>query len=774
MSNAKRKKDIVGPVNLLSLDGGGIRGVSQLIILDEIMKRLKQRENLDEMPKPSDYFHLIGGSGTGGIIALLLGRLKLTAEDALKEYIFLLEQIFHQSNRISRLITKEGGSYKALTMEVAMKHLIARSGQGSSQEELMRQNDEEHLGKTFVCVLPLHNPRFVKRLRTYTVVQNSTPNCKIWEAARATTALPWLFEAIDIPAIAGISESFIGGEIRCSNPTMEVVHEAIGLFGSGCHVQLLLSIGSGHPGVIEFPETNASGTRFSKELVESLKNIVADSEHMADELSRKYNEISDTYFRLNVAHGSGSIPLEEWKEASKVLTHTKTHLNDPSISGQVETIVEYLCSKHARITNIPLRFLDGLPDRLQPLPTSPRSTLFVGKTSTLSALFVGQSHYIQRLKAYFILSPDGQCLRQLFLLHGMGGVGKTQIVLKFITEISQSDLYSYIFWIDGSSEDTMISSLKSIAEEAMPKDEKKDSVKDILHWMSFLSTPWLAIFDNADGSPLILKKYIPSGNCGHILLTSRIQSLARLTTFPNSQEIETMSEEDSITLLLNAANIQCPSIQEEQKAKELVKTLGYLPLAVDMAGAYIQERKCFIGTYLDLYNTHRAKLLDNQLDQDFHGRTVYGTWDLSFTQLQNRAKGGLLAARTALLILETVAFFHPQNISICIFEKAAQQFIAANISTKEIDLPCVSRYLWENEEYLHFQETENGRVWDDWLFNEGLRLLSSLAIMKNNGAQSSFTIHPIIHGYAYDKLATQDLRKLQRIARAILPILDMC
>ncbi|KIJ39376.1 hypothetical protein M422DRAFT_143842, partial [Sphaerobolus stellatus SS14] len=75
-------------------DGGGIRGVSQLIILDEIMKRLKQRENLDEMPKPCDYFHLIGGSGTGGIIALLLGRLKLTAEDALKEYIVLLEQIF--------------------------------------------------------------------------------------------------------------------------------------------------------------------------------------------------------------------------------------------------------------------------------------------------------------------------------------------------------------------------------------------------------------------------------------------------------------------------------------------------------------------------------------------------------------------------------------------------------------------------------------------------------------------------------------------------------
>ncbi|KIJ37236.1 hypothetical protein M422DRAFT_178232, partial [Sphaerobolus stellatus SS14] len=127
--------------------------------------------------------------------------------------------------------------------------------------------------------------------------------------------------------------------------------------------------------------------------------------------------------------------------------------------------------------------------------------------------------------------------------------------------------------------------------------------------MSFLSTPWLAVFDNADMSPSILEKYIPSGNCGHILVTSRIEALARLTSFSNTQEIETMSEEDSITLLLNAANIQSPSIQEKQRAKILVKILGYLPLAVDMVGAYIQERKCLIGTYLDSYNNHRAKLL---------------------------------------------------------------------------------------------------------------------------------------------------------------------
>lgn len=50
--------------NLLSLDGGGVRGLSSLIVLKEIMESI-DREN---PPKPCDYFDLIGGSGSGGFV----------------------------------------------------------------------------------------------------------------------------------------------------------------------------------------------------------------------------------------------------------------------------------------------------------------------------------------------------------------------------------------------------------------------------------------------------------------------------------------------------------------------------------------------------------------------------------------------------------------------------------------------------------------------------------------------------------------------------------
>jgi len=60
---------------VLSLDGGGVRGLSSLLILREIMEDIERRIGADETPKPCEYFDLIGGTSTGGLIAIMLGLL---------------------------------------------------------------------------------------------------------------------------------------------------------------------------------------------------------------------------------------------------------------------------------------------------------------------------------------------------------------------------------------------------------------------------------------------------------------------------------------------------------------------------------------------------------------------------------------------------------------------------------------------------------------------------------------------------------------------------
>lgn len=81
-------------VRLLAFDGGGVRGIAALIVLDDIMKRIQKRKNLDKLPRPADYFELAAGTSTGGIIGIMLFRLRMTTEDAITMYDTIAETVF--------------------------------------------------------------------------------------------------------------------------------------------------------------------------------------------------------------------------------------------------------------------------------------------------------------------------------------------------------------------------------------------------------------------------------------------------------------------------------------------------------------------------------------------------------------------------------------------------------------------------------------------------------------------------------------------------------
>jgi patatin-like phospholipase/acyl hydrolase len=67
---------------VLTLDGGGVRGLSSLLILRDLMENIGQAKDLPETPKPSEYFDLIGGTSTGGLIAIMLGLLGMVFSPA--------------------------------------------------------------------------------------------------------------------------------------------------------------------------------------------------------------------------------------------------------------------------------------------------------------------------------------------------------------------------------------------------------------------------------------------------------------------------------------------------------------------------------------------------------------------------------------------------------------------------------------------------------------------------------------------------------------------
>ena len=94
-------------IRLLTLDGGGVRGLSSLMIL----RRLMATVDPAAPPKPCDYFDMIGGTSTGGLIAIMLGRLRMTVDECIDAYTTLSDRVFEKKSQRVNIKGKLQGSH---------------------------------------------------------------------------------------------------------------------------------------------------------------------------------------------------------------------------------------------------------------------------------------------------------------------------------------------------------------------------------------------------------------------------------------------------------------------------------------------------------------------------------------------------------------------------------------------------------------------------------------------------------------------------------------
>lgn len=198
---------------------------------------------------------------------------------------------------------------------------------------------------SFVCALPNINVETARRFRSYPVSKNSSANCTIWEAARATTAAPTFFKGIEIAGTGGIKERFVDAGLNRNNPSKELRDEARNLFGDNRRIGVFISIGTGHPDIIGFDKPGQLEKVLPVNLIKTLKNIATNCEDVHRELSNQYSELPGVYFRFNVDHGAGQVSLAEWNKIGEVVTHTKNYLGIPEVSKHIEQVVEGLCDQ---------------------------------------------------------------------------------------------------------------------------------------------------------------------------------------------------------------------------------------------------------------------------------------------------------------------------------------------------------------------------------------------------------------------------------------------
>jgi len=120
---------------LITPDGGGVRGVSELIILQQLMLNIQKYYRLPTIPKPCEVFDMIGGTSTGGLIAIMLGRLQMSVDQVLDEYTVLSKDVFGEFKATLN------GRFKATNLENAIRGMIQRYGDGDPNSKLFTPED---------------------------------------------------------------------------------------------------------------------------------------------------------------------------------------------------------------------------------------------------------------------------------------------------------------------------------------------------------------------------------------------------------------------------------------------------------------------------------------------------------------------------------------------------------------------------------------------------------------------------------------------------------
>lgn len=172
--------------------------------------------------------------------------------------------------------------------------------------------------------------------------EGASYNCTIWEACRATSAAPTFFKPIKIGEERQ-QETFVDGGIGFNNPVEQVLEEASRIF-RGRKVGCIVSIGTGVSAAVRFPDNPSLAPR---KLVNALTGMITESDRMAETMSRRFENLVNTYFRFSVDRGLHDIGLEEWKELSPVHGFTTEYIGLQRITRQVNEVVKLLLASKA-------------------------------------------------------------------------------------------------------------------------------------------------------------------------------------------------------------------------------------------------------------------------------------------------------------------------------------------------------------------------------------------------------------------------------------------
>jgi tetratricopeptide (TPR) repeat protein len=246
---------------------------------------------------------------------------------------------------------------------------------------------------------------------------------------------------------------------------------------------------------------------------------------------------------------------------------------------------------------------------------------------------VGREQVLQDLRTQLV-SGQQTSIGHAASFNGMGGLGKTQLAVEYAYRYR--DKYpTGVMWIAADQDiSTQLVTMANNAKWFSPHLETADLLAKAREKLQN-SSDCLIIFDNVESKEQI-QDYLPNVNAApHLLITSRMNTIGGFTVLP----LTLLSDEESVELLLKEANREHLelSIEDKRVCQDIVETLGHLPLAIELAGAYLKRLPSVtFANYKTLLHSSLDKALTAKHHASFtnHQKGLFGTLTLTEREIE--------------------------------------------------------------------------------------------------------------------------------------------
>ncbi len=346
---------------------------------------------------------------------------------------------------------------------------------------------------------------------------------------------------------------------------------------------------------------------------------------------------------------------------------------------------------------------------------------------TQSPFFTGRASILQDI--HDKLSAQTAKISTL-AISGLGGIGKTLTAIEYAYQY-QGD-YSTVLWANAENYQTLASDFEKMADEDMlnlsirHEQDQGLIITAVKRWLSTHHN-WLLILDNVEDLTEV-DAFLPRTGHGSVLLTTRDQTSGDIVDY--QIQLEKMEPEDAATFLLRRtrklpkeASLSRVNALDQREAKTIADVLDYLPLALEQAGAYIDETKCSFSEYLELYEKQHKVLLRRRSRLAIRYReTVATTWSISFQRVE---RVNPISAD----LLRYFAFLHATAIPEEIFTTCSQ------------DLgPLI------------------GQIDTMLVFHQAIEELFKYSLVKRNANDRTINIHRLVQTVLRDELNEEQQR----------------